>query len=485
MSVTTPTAASPSTEMVTLSLISHTNAGKTSLARTLLRRDVGEVRDAPHVTLFNEQHVLLRGDKTELRLWDTPGFGDSARLLRRLKRERNSLFWFLSQVWDRVTDRPLWCSQQALKNVREEADVILYLVNAGEPPEAATFIAPEMEILSWVGKPVIVLLNQTGPVTAAEIEQQEVHQWIEFLQTFPEVKCVLSLDAFARCWVQEDRLMTEIGKVLPPKQLKPFTLLQKAWRDRNLTVFEDASRLLADLITSAVLDGETVRAESVWEKMGVGRSEINREYGEARQALAARLAERVERTTDALILLHGLDGKSDQVVTSTLHRQFYAPEKISESIWGVLGSFAGGAMGGLIADLKMGGLTFGGGALLGGLATGLTTYAVIRSYNLVRGTDQRLHWSREHFREQVRLALLCYLAVAHFGRGRGSWQETDGPVQWKQLVVKMTEDEMQSIDDLWKLGVEGQGMPEFVVREAHRLMKRLAMGLLRELYGVV
>jgi hypothetical protein len=35
---------------VDLSLISHTNVGKTTLARTLLRRDVGEVRDAEHVT---------------------------------------------------------------------------------------------------------------------------------------------------------------------------------------------------------------------------------------------------------------------------------------------------------------------------------------------------------------------------------------------------------------------------------------------------
>lgn len=38
------------TTVVTLSLISHTNAGKTTLARTLLRRDVGEQGDQPHVT---------------------------------------------------------------------------------------------------------------------------------------------------------------------------------------------------------------------------------------------------------------------------------------------------------------------------------------------------------------------------------------------------------------------------------------------------
>ena len=35
---------------ITLSLISHTNAGKTTLARTLLRRDIGEVLDQAHVT---------------------------------------------------------------------------------------------------------------------------------------------------------------------------------------------------------------------------------------------------------------------------------------------------------------------------------------------------------------------------------------------------------------------------------------------------
>jgi hypothetical protein len=117
-------------DLVTLSLISHTNAGKTTLARTLLRKDVGEVRDAPHVTLFNESHLLLETGGFMLRLWDTPGFGDSARLMKRLKRERNPVLWFLSQTWDRITDRPLWCSQQALKNVREEADVVLYQAGA-------------------------------------------------------------------------------------------------------------------------------------------------------------------------------------------------------------------------------------------------------------------------------------------------------------------------------------------------------------------
>lgn len=472
-------AASPS-KVVTLSLISHTNVGKTSLARTLLRQDVGEVRDAPHVTLFNESYNLLRAEEHCLRLWDTPGFGDSARLLKRLKRTSNALLWFLSQTWDRITDKPLWCSQQALKNVRDEADVVLYLVNAGEPPEVAGYLPPEMEILSWLEKPVLVLLNQMG---AEGLAAEEVQAWRDHLVQFAPVKGVLPLDAFARCWVQENHLMETIAGLLPSERRRSFQVLQRAWRQRNLTVYEDAMRLLADLLTSGVLDGVEVRAESMWEKLGIGRAEINREYGEARQKLAAGLAERVERTTNALILLHGLDGRTGSRAVEVLHGQFHRPERVSQSIWGVLGSFAGGAMGGLIADLKLGGMTFGGGALVGGLATGLTTYAVILSYHLVRGGDERLHWSREHFREQTRLAILCYLAVAHFGRGRGVWYDGDQPELWREVVEEVITQERGAVDGLWKLGVEAQAMPDAVVREAHRMIKRMSQTVLAMLYG--
>ncbi|MFN7433338.1 MAG: hypothetical protein ACK5T1_09240, partial [Betaproteobacteria bacterium] len=56
------------------------NVGKTSLARTLLGADVGEGRDAPHVTDLAEPQVLLSTPAgVALRLWDTRGFGDSAR----------------------------------------------------------------------------------------------------------------------------------------------------------------------------------------------------------------------------------------------------------------------------------------------------------------------------------------------------------------------------------------------------------------------
>ena len=207
---------------VTLSLISHTNVGKTTLARTLLRRDVGDALDQSHVTDVAEGWPMIETEREKLVLWDTPGFGDTARLLKRLKASGQPVRWMVTQLWDRFRDRPLWCSQQAVQNVQVEADVVLYLVNAAESPETAGYVAMEMEILSWIGKPVVLLLNQTGSPRAALAEELEEAEWRFHLQRYPVVRGVIGLDAFARCWVQEGALMEVIEPLLPGEKRGVF-----------------------------------------------------------------------------------------------------------------------------------------------------------------------------------------------------------------------------------------------------------------------
>ncbi len=141
-----------------------------------------------------------QGDR--LQLWDTPGFGDSVRLMRRLRQPANPIGWFLTEVWDRWRDRPFWFAQQALKNVRDEADVLLYLLSAAETPEAAGYVAPEMELLAWTGKPVVVLLNQLGAPGDGAADA-DLARWRRHVLALAPTAQVLSFDAFARCWVQE------------------------------------------------------------------------------------------------------------------------------------------------------------------------------------------------------------------------------------------------------------------------------------------
>ena len=45
-------------------------------------------------------------------------------------------------MWDRFRDRAFFLTQRAVRNVRDDADVVLYLVNAAEDPADAGYLAP-------------------------------------------------------------------------------------------------------------------------------------------------------------------------------------------------------------------------------------------------------------------------------------------------------------------------------------------------------
>ena len=246
---------------IEIALVSHTNAGKTTLARTLLGRDVGEVRDAPHVTDVAESHTLLTSPEGDaLRLTDTPGFGDSAKLVQRLRVADNPLGWLLREVWDRYRDRPFWCSQQAVRAARDNAEVVLYLVNAAEDPHDAGYVAYEMQVLRWIAKPVIVLLNQAGPPGGSDDERRDIERWRAHLAPHGIVNDVLAFDAFARCWVQERVLFDAIAAALPSRH-EPLARLQAARERANLERFDASMRVLAEELATAARDAEPVDPE--------------------------------------------------------------------------------------------------------------------------------------------------------------------------------------------------------------------------------
>ena len=443
---------------IALSLVSHTNAGKTTLARTLLGRDIGEVRDAPHVTEFADVHTMLETSHGEsLRLWDTPGFGDSVRLAKRLRESSGAMGWFLSEVWDRWRDRPFWASQQALRNVRDEADVMLYLVNASEAPEAAGYVLPEMELLAWVGKPVIVLLNQLGAPREAALEAAELEQWRRHLAVFKHVKAVLPLDAFARCWVQEGALLQAIEAALVGERRTLMGRLRAAWETQRLATF-DASVVavagsLARLASAfeVVPDTGSLRSKlrSVGAALGVGSSEES-PAALAQKKLADRMTEEVLANTLALIRLHGLDGQVRAEILSRLATHFETRLRLDEGKAAIWGGLVTGAITGLKADVLSGGLTLGGGLIAGGLLGALGAAGFARCVNLVRGTEQSwLAWNAESLDAMVEAALLRYLTVAHFGRGRGNWVEGESPPHWKDTTLQALAPHRDTLAALW------------------------------------
>jgi len=123
---------------------------------------------------------------------------------------------------------------------------------------------------------------------------------------------------------------------------------------------------------------------------------------------------------------------------------------VSEGKAALLGGALTGALAGLKADLATGGLTLGGGLLVGGVLGALGAAGLARGYNVVRGTEQtEIAWTDEVLDELAASALLAYLAVAHYGRGRGEWTPSEHPAHWQDEVRAALQKSDGALRSIW------------------------------------
>ena len=167
-----------------------------------------------------------------------------------------------------------------MRNVRDQADVVLYLVNAAEDPEDAGYVDPEMQLLGWIGKPVVVLLNQLGRAATRRGRSRRGRALARHLRHAPDRPRRAALDAFARCWVQEDAVRR--GRARAAEAERPaMARLRDAWRARRVATFDAAVQAIAASLARIATMSETVpdsggvraRLRQVGAAIGIGRAE--------------------------------------------------------------------------------------------------------------------------------------------------------------------------------------------------------------------
>lgn len=472
---------------IALSLISHTNIGKTTLARTLLRKDVGLVADRAHVTLDNQKYTVLETEAGEsLQLWDTPGFPNCQKILSRVQGAKNPILRILTDVWDRFRDRPSWCAQQAVLNVQQDADVVLYLVNATEDPTMAGYIAPELQLLEWIGKPVIVLLNQTGPPKDREERQRLEQPWKDFFAPYGFVKGVHSLDAFSRCWVQEGILFDAIQSLLPPDDRPLMTRLFLAWQKASLSLFHAAMEQWAMVVARAARSRVMTKGDG---------SPMDAQKQQAVDVLLRNLVNEVGATTKAIIALHGLEGDAVGVIQARmehveLQRGAQGLDEATLSgtaIGGIGGALTSGAYAGLHLDAATGGVSMGlftvAGAVVGGVLGFLGGEAWAE--RKVGYTQTPVTWSDDYLDSLVQDVIIRYLAIAHFGRGQGQYvADPEDPRFWVEKVKISVSGQRATLHEEWTR-LRGQGpVPQTEEKPKHltALLTTITLELLRTTY---
>jgi hypothetical protein len=481
----------PHKTSVELVLASHTNLGKTSLARTLLGRDVGEVRDEAHVTQFSDRYTWQDAAQGEsLKLWDTPGFGDSQRLLKRLRRSGTLRGWLLTEVWDRWLYPGFHFSQKVLRTVQDEADVVLYLVSAAEPPAAAAYLESEMELLECIGKPVVVLINQLASDQDTAQEAADVQEWQACCARFPHVAGVLPLDAFARCWLQEYVLLETIQAALPDAQIRSLMgRLIVAWKNDGLKVFDESMRVLATCVARCAVArvplAQSTDLRSVAGGLLKGGSGPKKQKS-AQALLGKQLVKDTGEALAELAALYRLDATVENDIATQLSHIYHPSKSVSETRVTLLSAVLAGMLSGLAADIATGGLTLGGGMIVGGLAGAFGGKAAAAGYNRVIGTaDAWVEWDAQALDAVFARLVMCYLIVAHAGRGRGKTVLKREHPRWLELVPALVAAEQGKLVQIW--GLRGTGpLKDATERQMQEqllpLLTEVVWNTLQELY---
>jgi hypothetical protein len=262
--------------------------------------------------------------------------------------------------------------------------------------------------------------------------------------------------------VQEDAFLAQVTAVLPPELGPASERLRAAWHARNYAVFERSMRVLAHQLARMAVDEEPVPEPDVSRRIrgwvssvaaGVERGDV--ELLRAEKVLRSRLEIATSESMDELIMLHGLSGKTATEPLQAFAHELAVERPADEHKASLLGGLLSGAAGGLAADLAAGGLTFGAGALLGGVLGALGARSITQIYNIARGRESgRVRWSPEFLMQRVAALLLGYLAVAHFGRGRGEFVRADVPEHWQRLISSNTRSK-EAFADAWQLASTG------------------------------
>ena len=350
-------------EALKLAVVGHTNTGKTSLLRTLLR-DVyfGEVKNEAATTRHVEQAKLTDSQTGEVLvvLYDTPGLEDASGLMdwledntasRRdgIERLQQFLAADIAQGGDALTSNEDY-SQEA-KVIRQllASDMAIYVVDAREPVLGK--YKDELAILSWAAIPVMPVFNFT------DSQDANIDEWQTMLAR-RNLHISTRFDSVAFEFKDEMRLWQNLATMLTHSEMLEQLMARRT--ENWAQLYEEANIIIADFLLNV--------------------ASFVREISEDDDPMPvlAQMQEAVRQSERAMQhnLLNLYKFYDDAVAATPLELQAYQQDPFDPELLKSYGirttsGAAAGALLGLGIDAAALGTTLGLGAAIGGIAGGL------------------------------------------------------------------------------------------------------------------
>ncbi len=353
--------------VINVAVVGHTNTGKTSLIRTLLRsKKFGDIANSSGTTRHVESTTLLADGKPVLSLFDTPGLEDAAALLDLLDgagADNNlaSVTQFLQSLNEHIE------FEQEAKVLRQglNSDALLYVIDVRAP--LLEKYKNEINILSRLGKPIIPVFNFIVD------QEQQLQRWRDLMITF-NLHAALEFDTVAFDFEAEKRLYQKLQSVMEARYDQVQTLIdsrQNDWALLSESAVHRAAQLVVDAVVLRVVADER------------GHEILNSEGRDSRQRankeLQASIRKLESKCLKDLLKLFSFSDDDISVMQLPVHEGEWQLDLFSLDTIKMFGldarsSALKGAAAGAGVDLMVGGLSLGAATALGAaLGAGFST----------------------------------------------------------------------------------------------------------------
>ena len=346
-------------QAIRIAVVGHTNAGKTSLLRTLTRRaSFGEVSQRPGTTRHVESVDLEVNGQPAVRFFDTPGLEDAVALREHLAGldpqatppERIRLFLQGPEA------HGVFEQEAKVLRTMQGIDAAFLVIDVREP--VLPKFRDEIELLNSCARPVMPVLNFVRDASSRE------PAWKELLSAYG-LHVQVSFDAAAPFVGAERELYSDLSTLLRDRRE-----LLRGVVDSLTAEAAERRRAACTRIAGLLIDAAALR-----------RSMPAEEFADTarRKAFVAALQKEVfdkaQRCTDDLLALYGFrpDDAGEAplpLIEGRWTLDFFSPEAMKEAGLRLGKGAVIGAAAGVVADLAVAGISLGTGAAVGGAIGG-------------------------------------------------------------------------------------------------------------------